>query len=140
VCRYQYLLAEPAPRAVLRQLMACNHEDLSAKVDVEHNDDGSLVKLRISCSGCGTAAIFPGLESGRSTAQPMASADGTEARLPITFAESGELRCPHCGAILFGEHIRAERPTAITCGADHVLLYSDGTSVGVGDSGNWLIS
>lgn len=120
--------------------MNCNHEDLSAKVDLERNPDGSLVKLKIACKGCGTFAIFPGLEPGRSTAQPMASADGTEARLPITFAGGGELRCPDCGAILFGEHVRAERPNAITCGADHVLLYSDGVMVGVGDSGNWVIS
>jgi hypothetical protein len=121
--------------------MTCEHETLKAAVDIERGPDGSVAKLRITCGDCGAPMIFPGLDAGRSTERPMASADGTEARLPITFADQLEQRCPHCEAILFGPHVRpAERPEAVDCGADHQLLYSDGQQVCVSDSGNWVVT
>jgi hypothetical protein len=121
--------------------LSCNHDNLKAAADIERSSDGSLVKLRISCADCGAPVIFPGLESGRSTERPMGSADGTEARLPIAFADQREQRCPHCEAILFGPHVRpGEQPEAVQCGVDHQLLYSDGQQVCVSDSGNWVVS
>lgn len=120
---------------------SCEHASLKAAADIERSPDGALVKLRISCTDCGDAVIFPGLEPGSSTERPMASPDGTEARLPIIFADKLQMRCPSCNVILFGPHVRpAERPHSIVCGADHQLLYSDGVEVCVSDSGNWLVS
>lgn len=120
--------------------MSCEHEHMKAAAEIERGPDGMLVRLRISCSACNGFAIFPGLDAGRSTERPMASADGTEARLPIAFGDKLESRCPHCDVILFGPHVRRERPAVVQCGAEHQLLYSDGTEVCVSDSGNWVVS
>lgn len=69
--------------------VSCQHGTFKAVVDVGRigGDDGSpewfTAGLRVRCVECGEPFAFKGLRCGASQTEPMVSADGLEARLPL---------------------------------------------------------
>jgi hypothetical protein len=70
--------------------VSCQHEDFVAVVNVGRiggGDGGSpewfTADVRVNCVHCGEPFAFKGLRCGASQVEPMVSADGLEARLPL---------------------------------------------------------
>jgi hypothetical protein len=70
--------------------MSCQHEDFQAHVMVGRIGGGEggspewfVAEVRVHCIHCAKPFAFKGLRCGASQTEPMVSADGLEARLPL---------------------------------------------------------